>query len=92
MQRQGLCLEGSRRWEVLSHLTMQWMHGRRKEGEQMCELTHERTNSWSCKILVMQIFPTNYGVGVVGAGPRPWAVWKAVSVRGHSWRNSDGSG
>ena len=78
----------SGRQQVLANVVPsdnQWMHSRRKKGEQMCELTHEQTLGHA-KILVMQIFPTNYG-GVGGwAGPRPWAVWKAVCVRGHSWR------
>lgn len=51
------------------------MHVRRKEGEQMCELTHEFAQSVGhANILVMQIFPPNDRVGVGGAGPRPRAV------------------
>ena len=57
----------SGRQQVLANVVPsdnQWMHSRRKKGEQMCELTHEQTLGHA-KILVMQIFPTNYG-GVGG--------------------------
>ena len=70
------------------------MHVRRKEGEQMCELTHEFAQSVGhANILVMQIFPPNdrvevgggrghgHGQSVVEGRKRTWTQMVQVSMR-----------